>query len=52
MRKHFWSRRIVGALEICPLWLDRLRPLMSIVLAYERVCKEAVWHACSQGDII
>ena len=25
---------------------------MSLVLAYERVCKEAVWHACSQGEII
>ena len=24
---------------------------MSLVLAYERVCKEAVWHACSQGEI-
>ena len=38
--------------QICRLWLDRLRPLMSLVLAYERMCKEAVWHACSQGDII
>ena len=25
---------------------------MSLVLVYERVCKEAVWHTCSQGDII
>ena len=25
---------------------------MSLVLAYERVCKEAMWHACSQGEII
>ena len=25
---------------------------MSLVFAYERVCKEAVWHACSEGDII
>ena len=39
-------------LQICPLWLGRLRPVMSLVPAYERVCKEAVWHACSQGNII
>ena len=52
MSKHFWSRPIVGASKKCPLWLDRLRPLMSLVLAYERVCKKAVWHECSQGNII
>ena len=52
MSKYFSSRPIVGFYQICPLWLDRLRPLMSLVLAYEGVCKEAVWHACSQGDII
>ena len=27
-------------------------PLVSLVLAYERVCKEAMWHACSQGEIM
>ena len=42
MSKHFRSRPIVVALEICPLWLDGLRPLMSLVLADEHVCKEAV----------
>ena len=25
---------------------------MSLVLACERVCKEAMWHACSQGEVI
>ena len=39
-------------LQMCTLWLDCLRPFMSLLLAYERVCKEAVWYACSQGDII
>ena len=38
--------------QICPLWLDCPRPLVSLVLAYERVCKEAVWHARSQGEMI
>ena len=37
---------------MCTLWLDCLRPLVSLVLEYERVCKEAIWHACSQGEII
>ena len=50
--KHFWSRPIVCAPKKCTLWLDCLRPLVSLVLAYERVCKEAMWHACSQGEII
>ena len=38
--------------QMCPLWLDCLRPPMSLAFAYERMCKEAVWHACSQGDAI
>ena len=25
---------------------------MSLAFAYERVCKEAVWQACSKGDAI
>ena len=25
---------------------------MSLAFAYERVCKKAVWHACSQDDAI
>ena len=37
---------------MCTPWLDCLRPLVLIVLAYERVWKEAIWHACSQGEII
>ena len=52
MSKQSRSWPIVGAFKICPLWLDCPRPLVSLALAYERVCKEAVWHACSQGDII
>ena len=51
MSKHFWSRPIVGAFKHA-LWLDCLRTLVSLVLAYERVCNEAVWHACSQGKSI
>ena len=50
--KHFFDQAHSRCLQICLLWLDCLRPLVSLVLAYERVCKEAVWHACSQGDII
>ena len=38
--------------QMYPLWLDCLRPPMSLAFAYERVCKEAVWHACSQGHAI
>ena len=52
MSKRSWSRPIVGASQICPLWLDCLHPLVSLVLGCERVCEEAVWHACSQGEII
>ena len=52
MSEHFWSRPIVGAFKKCTLWLDCLRPLVLLVLAYERVCKKAIWHACSQGEII
>ena len=42
----------VSVFKYALLGLGCPRPPMSLACAYERVCKEAVWHACSQGDAI